>query len=208
MSKWIIPSLVSVLCAVSVSAQADSNDKKFFVGAGISAGSATHELKATGIGGSAKTEVDLDSSAGNIHIGFMLSNNNRFIISLESVGFEDDTGEELEASGIRLDWQFVYTENQVKPYFGVGFGFYSSEDLADLLNDIGIANESKIKGVSFQLMGGVKITASEQVEFDVNIQSRAIGWQDVEVYSGSSKLGTFEQTTSDVTIGVGVDFKF
>ena len=97
---------------------------------------------------------------------------------------------------------------KVKPYFGVGFGFYSSEDLADLLNDIGIANESKIKGVSFQLMGGVKISASEQVEFDVNIQSRAIGWQDVEVYSGSSKLGTFEQTTSDVTIGVGVDFKF
>ena len=113
MSKWIIPSLVSVLCAVSVSAQADSNDKKFFVGAGISAGSGTHEFKATSIGGSAKTEIDLDSSAGNIHIGFMLSNNNRFIISSESVGFEDDTGEELEASGIRLDWQFVYTENQV-----------------------------------------------------------------------------------------------
>lgn len=207
--NWTIPLLVSALSATSLSVNADNSNPKFLIGAGFSVGNATHELEGTGIGGSSKVDVDLDSYAGNIHFGFMLKNNNRFIISAESISLEDSSADEFEASGVRFDWQFVYTDNNVKPYFGVGFGLYSSEDLADLMNQAGLTtNESKINGISFQLMGGVKIAASEQIEIDLNIQSRAISWQDTELYAGSTKVATFEQSTSDVTIGMGIDFKF
>ena len=105
-----------------------------------------------------------------------------------------------KATGFRLDWQFVYTEEKVKPYWGLGFGVYS-------LKEAPLVPDEKQSGVSFQAMGGTKIDLTENLELDLQLQFQGIVWQDVE-YSDGWSTETVEMSSSIISAGVGLAYKF
>lgn len=201
MKKVLALSIALAVPTVSMASDKVANDKRFIVGAGVAVGSGEYEIKASG--SDART-ADLDSVSANFHFGWISQRNNRFLISFESLTYEDAI-DEFDASGVRLDWQFVYGESQFQPYWGLGFGVYSSDDLAALTTDW--TGESSLAGVSFQLAAGIKYLVNEHVELDLNLQAQAIAWEDVEFRAGYSST-TVEQMTSHGALGFGVDFKF
>lgn|SRR5690554_771574 len=143
---------------------------------------------------------DIDTNSVSFYIGKQNSRNNYFLLGFDnfSMKIEGDS-EKIKAKGLRLDAHFVYGEKQVKPYFGLGFGVYTSDDI--LIND-------DITGVSFQLMGGAKVELTEQLELDFALQSQAIAWQDVEVNNLGFGNTTMSIINSQVTLGAGIAYKF
>lgn len=146
---------------------------------------------------------DLDTSTSSFYIGYKNNKNNRFLVTFDNMKVDVDNYSS-KATGIRLDWQFVYGGQNVKPYWGLGFGFYSLKE-APLLPD-----ESQ-KGVSFQLMGGAKIDLTENLELDLQLQSQGIGWQDYEEYYCnyySCYTETTSMRSSITSAGIGLAYKF
>lgn len=202
MTKTFSAGLIIATSIFASSAYADDTAPKYIVGFGLSAGSASHEITAKANGVSATEEIDdLDSTAVNIHLGLMLKNNNRFLIGLDSLSVKDDAGDKIKAKGLRLDWQFVYGDQLVQPYWGLGFGIYSSKELGEAVD------VSSLRGVSFQAMGGVKLAINKQFEIDLNLQAQGISWQNVD-YVFSNTTTTLEQSTTNVSFGLGADYKF
>jgi len=180
---------------------------QLIIGAGINTSlNSDLDFKKNGV-----TETyDLDTNTASFYIGNKSSSNNRFLIQLDNkkVKIDDFSSYSSTAKGLRLDWQFVYTQAAVKPYWGFGFGFYELKE-APLLPD-----ESQ-KGVSFQAMGGVKIDLLKKLELDLSLQYQGIVWQDVEVNryynSGYYSKWTTEKTSmtsSFFSAGLGLAFKF
>ena len=149
---------------------------------------------------------DIDISDLGFYLGYVSNRNNRFLVSYSSasVDFDKSDGEE-DVTGFDFDWQFVYGEEQVKPYLGLGLGLHTIDE-ALILNGTDKEGES-LKGVSVQLMAGIKLAVNEQVELDVSFKRKAYAWQSVKVSAGffSDTLDTSYVTNS---LSFGAGFKF
>ncbi|GLR63386.1 hypothetical protein [Marinospirillum insulare] len=151
--------------------------------------------------------LDLDTSTTSFYIGTKNNKNNRFLVTFDNM--KVDVGNySSKATGFRLDWQFVYTEEKVKPYWGLGFGVYS-------LKEAPLVPDEKQSGVSFQAMGGAKIDLTENLELDLQLQFQGIVWQDVEeyicnytYYSSYCYTETTSMSSSIISAGVGLAYKF
>lgn len=166
-----------------------------FIGVSASIGTGDHKEEFSDHTG----KISIDSDTVNAHIGFMLSNNNRFIIGLEKINIENDS-DEAEITGARIDLEFVYGQSFIQPYFGLGTGYYNSEDLAPYKGE-------SLDGYSLQVSGGMKFNVHNNLEFDLHLQHQGIFWQEVEKFSQNSSV-SYTPTTIHTTLGFGVDFKF
>lgn len=149
---------------------------------------------------------DLDISTLGLYLGYINENNNRFIVSFSSAEVDfDESNLKEDVTGIDLDWQFVYGDEQVQPYWGIGFGFHTIEE-ALILTGTDIEGDS-LSGLSFQLMAGIKVEVNEQVELDVSIQRKAYAWQSIDVEIGSFNE-TIDMTYAQTALSIGAGFKF
>ncbi|WP_296984255.1 MULTISPECIES: outer membrane beta-barrel protein [unclassified Thalassolituus] len=123
---------------------------------------------------------DLDSGSFSAFVGYQTKRNNRIKLAFESrsFGFEG-TSEEETATGLRLDWDFVYGKSKVHPFWSIGFGSYRLSDPL-ILEDTSIEGED-LSGFSFQLGLGVKIDLNKKAELSLGFERQAIGWQEVEI---------------------------
>lgn len=149
---------------------------------------------------------DLDISTLGLYLGYITEKNNRFIVSFSSASVDfDESNLSEDVTGLDLDWQFVYGEEKIQPYWGIGFGFHTIEE-AIVLTGTDLEGDS-LNGLSFQMMAGMKVAVNEQVEFDVSLQRKAYAWQSIEVEVGYFSE-TLDMTYAQTALNFGIGFKF
>jgi len=162
--------LSTALLAVSSASLAASN---IYVGFGVSTGSGDEEYSSSGYPAST---YDVDQSQTQFILGFHTGTDRRFEISANSVSVDFDDGfESEEYTGFDLDWYYTFESQNIKPFFGFGFGFYTYEDTAYLTYE----NED-ISGISLNLAGGVLLPLHENFELELAYRYKNISWQDVD----------------------------
>lgn len=204
MIKPISAGMLVCLTALSFNTQADV-EPGIFIGFDLSTSlSGTFKVEAESSSGlKREDEVDTDSNTLGIYLGYRFPSNNRFQISRNSIDVTvEGSDEDDEFTGTDFDWQFVYGEETVQPYWGLGFGLYNLEDSAEYTKD----NED-IKGISFQLMGGLKLDLHEHFEIDVSYRAKSIGWQDVQITDGFSSV-TLSMVNTSGSLNFGAAVKF
>lgn len=175
-----------------------SSHAQLIVGAGLTK-SLTSELKLEIDSVTGTTDIDINSVA--FSVGYKNNNNNRFLISLDTLDAKaSELGYSSKATGVRLDAQFVYGQSQIKPYWGLGFGVYT-------LKESPLVPDETHSGVSFQVMGGTKIDLTKNLELDLNLEIQGMAWQDVDFYSYYGTQ-TISMTSSKVSVGAGLAYKF
>lgn len=190
------------LAALSLNTQADV-EPGVYLGLDLSTsltGTAKAEVKSNG--STSKAEADVDASSVGVYLGYRFASNNRFQISRTSIDVELESNDEVTFSGTDFDWHFVYGDEQIQPYWGLGFGFYTYEDTAAISRD----NED-LTGISFQLRGGIKIDIHEHVELDMSYRAKSIMWQTIEIYDGYDDAKVdLQHSLGSLNFGVAVKF--
>lgn len=140
------------------------------------------------------TTYDLDTREASFFIGHKNYRNNRFLLSLNKQKFKvSDFDYSSDANGLRLDWQFVYGEQILQPYWGAGFGLYSLK----------IVPGKKQTGFSLQAMGGTKVSLRPNLELDFSLQMQGIKWQNVNIRNTTSDI-----SMNNIQIGASVGFAY
>ena len=195
---------LAALCLLA-SSGALAEDKKFIAGFNYTK-SIVAEAKVTLEELDDEFTEDIDMSTLGLYLGYINENNNRFLLSYSSSTIDfDESNESEDVTGFDFDWQFVYGEDQVQPYWGIGFGLHTIDD-ALILTGTNLEGDS-LSGLSFQLMAGVKVEVNEQVELDVSIQRKAYAWQSIEIDAGYS-TETIDTIYAQTALSFGVGFKF
>lgn len=148
-------------------------------------------------------EADIDTTGADIFIGYRTVRNNRIQLTFSSYDIEYESGATHEVTGTNLDWQFVYGENTVQPYWGLGFGLYTYQDTDDLF-----ATDDDLKGASFQLVAGAKFDIHEHFELDASYHIKAIAWQDIVVMDGFYSTDTLSLSHTFSYLNLGAAIKF
>ncbi len=177
--------------------------KSLIVGGDFST-SFSGEAEAEFDGASFSAKEDIDTSSLRVFAGYQTESNNRFKVSFESRSFDlSDSNEEEDATGLRLDADFVYGEDKIKPFWTIGLGFYNLSDPV-VLEGSNLEGED-MSGVSFQIGGGIKAELSPQAEMSLSLDSQAISWEDVDLEGTSI---TMETTYSFISLNAGIQFLF
>ncbi|GLR63189.1 outer membrane beta-barrel protein [Marinospirillum insulare] len=154
--------------------------------------------------------ADTDNTSFSAYIGSKSHKNNRISIGFESISIDlKDYSDKPTATGVRFDVDFVYTEQKVKPYWGIGFGVYSLKDSPVLVGTTGEGDSQK--GFSFQAKAGTKIELVKKIEFDLSLQYQTFVWQDVEITTPGGiipRKETYSLSNDQLTIGAGIAFIF
>lgn len=149
------------------------------------------------------TTYDLDTHEASFFIGHKNYRNNRFLLSLNKQKFKvSDSGYSSDANGLRLDWQFVYGEQILQPYWGAGFGLYSLK--SSPIKSSPIESGKKQTGFSLQAMGGTKVSLRPNLELDFSLQMQGIKWQNVKRNTTSSS----DTSMDNIQIGASVGFAY
>ena len=200
MIKPISAATLLSLAVLSLNAQAKV-EPGIFLGLDLSTsitGTAKAEYEVSGV----ENEEDIDSNALSLYLGYRFPTNNRFQISRSSIDVSYESGSDEEFNGTDFDWQFVYGTDKIQPYWGLGFGLYTYEDSAQITE-----KNDDLSGISFQLLGGIKLDMHEHVELDVSYRAKSIAWQKITVSNGfSTETINLSHTTSSLNFGIA--FKF
>lgn len=198
MSLSVKTLLVSSLLLASATAFADDEKRtRFYVGVGVgSGGSGEREIT---VNDSAIFKSDYDTSLADLKLGAEFRSGHRFELAFTGIDLEYADGTEDELSGLDFDWYFAFGEKRVKPYLMVGLGLYTFENTAYFLAD----NED-LRGVAFNLGGGIFIEVAEPFEVELGYKFKGIGWQKVEDTDGD----TLELSESMGNLYLGARLKF
>ena len=195
---------LAALCLLA-SSGALAEDKKFIGGFNYSK-SIVAEAKVTFEELDDEFTEDIDMSTLGLYLGYINENNNRFLLSYSSLTIDfDESNESENVTGLDFDWQFVYGEDQVQPYWGIGFGLHTIDD-AIILTGTNLEGDS-LNGLSFQMMAGVKVEVNEQVELDVSVQRKAYAWQSIDIEDDFFEE-TVNMTYAQTALSFGAGFKF
>ncbi len=189
-------SLASILC--SQTSLADS-DNGFFLGLGLDT-SIQAETSNVYDDDTETKKNSFSSSSYALSGGYRTKSNNRIKLSYVKISADHKTSD-LTYSGYDLDWQFVYGQSLVQPYWGIGFGSYGKDDSAKF-ND-----GEDLKGFSFQLMTGAKFDINDHLELNASYHIRTIVWEAFEYYNGISDVSV-TSIDSITSLQVGASFKF
>ncbi|ASP37874.1 hypothetical protein CHH28_03930 [Bacterioplanes sanyensis] len=190
-SKFLPLAPLAVMACLSTPASAD-----FYAGLVIGGGSGETEFDGFGT-----STVDLDSSFRTVKLGYIMDSDNRFELSVTGIDVEqDNNGLEHEFSGLDLDFKVPFGESKLRPYVGVGMGFYSWEDTGHLFVD-----GEDLSGVAINLSAGGLLELHERFEVEAGLQYKAIAWQSYEVRGSSEEI---DVSTSLTQLTLGGTFHF
>ncbi len=162
-------SLILLTCLL-VSTQVSAGDKKpdtdkgWYVGAGMSFGWGQEKLEYD-----AETyKEEVSSLASDFTLGYITRHDHRFEVTYHLDSLEiDNSDKNGKLTSLDFEWQFTFSDNLLEPYFRSGLGFPSSPYLEE---------DVKLSGVSIQLGTGLIYRLTYNIELDVGIKARAIGW--------------------------------
>ncbi len=200
MIKPISAVALFTLSTISINTFADV-EPGIFLGFDLNT-SFTGTVKAEYESSDSESEADIDTSSLGFFVGYRFPTNNRFQISRTSIDASYESGTDDKFTGTDFDWQFVYGSSKFQPYWGLGFGIYTFEDSAGMTQE----NED-LTGISFQLLGGIKLDVHERVELDVSYRAKSIAWQGLEISDGYSSE-TLRLSHSSSSLNFGAIFKF
>ena len=163
----------------SISAMANDNSSKYYLGMGMVSGSGTYtESISTSTDGASVSKNSYDSSSMPIKFGMMLDNDNRFEFSYEKEKYKF-TGTDNKASGLNFDWNFAYPKykiaDAVTPYWTLGFGLYTYEDTA---NEDVIGSKDDLSGTAFNYGIGGLYDINKNIELETSYKFKGISWED------------------------------
>lgn len=188
--------LLAALIAIAPPLSAEV-DNRFYLG--VTAMGGAGELEQTNSSNIAFIQ-EHDTQTVQLQLGYIFPSNNRFELSFSNITLDyTDYNTSKKLSGIDFDWAFTLNDNDVTPYLSVGFGLYTYNDTAYLFSD-----NKDLAGVAFNLGLGVNIAASEHLEFDIGIEAKGIGWEDVGLSNGA----IMESNTSMGQAYLGVRLAF
>jgi opacity protein-like surface antigen len=197
-----------LILSASVSAEsyddyyADLNPTSgFYVGLDLAA-SVTGEVTAEYEGDFEDFSDDIDVSSAAFSIGYRTESNNRVQLSRSATSIDYDLGESDDVTGTELDFHYVYGEDLVQPYIGFGLGYYTLEDSGDYIED-----GSDLTGVSFQLLGGIKLDVHKNFEFDISYHVKSLVWEEI-MYVDGPDVETTQITHNYQYLNLGAAFKF
>ncbi len=199
MKKSITSASILLLSSLAMTTQAEVESGVYLGVNSNTSLSGTYKAEYENSGFTSESESDIDTTGASLFIGYRSSRNNRFQLSFSSIDIDYEGGGSDEAVGTDLDWQFVYGESTVQPYWGLGFGLYTLEDTADLFT-----SGDDLKGVSFQLAAGAKFDLHEHFELDASYHIKSIAWQEIEVLSGDTL--NLSHTFSYINLGAAIKF--
>jgi len=182
-----------------------AEDGAFIAGANFSTSvSGEAEVELDTYYGDLDISEDIDSNSFSVFAGYQTARNNRFKLSYESRSFDFDKSNETEdTTAFRFDWDFVYGEHQVHPFWSIGVGFYNLQD--PIILDGSSLEGDDMDGVSFQMGAGAKVDLTEQLELSIAFERQAIGWQ--EIKESSSGL-TANMTYVHNSLAAGLLYRF
>lgn len=150
--------------------------------------------------------ADIDISGVRIHLGSKNKRNNRFLVSYDSMTMDAPKGTANEdIKGLTFDWEFVYGEREINPYWGLGFGLYRVED-ATILKNTNLAGDD-MTALSFQLVGGAKIQPLDNLELDASVRVQSLSLQTVELTAGS-RTEELQVSYSHTSLNLGATWIF
>ncbi len=150
--------------------------------------------------------ADIDISGIRVHLGSKNKRNNRFILSYDTMTMDAPKGTANEdIKGLTFDWEFVYGEREINPYWGLGFGLYRVED-ATILKNTNLAGDD-MSAVSFQIAGGAKIQPLDNLELDASIRIQSLALQSVELTS-RGRTEDLQVSYSHTSLNVGATLIF
>lgn len=182
-------------------ARNSGSDSGVYLGLDVAV-SLTGEITAKNLDYDNEESGNIDVSSRAIFIGYRTESNNRVQLSRSSMSVDYDLGGTDDITGTELDFHYVYGQSLVQPYLGFGFGYYTLEDSGDAL-----VGGDDLNGLSFQLLGGIKLDVHQHVEFDVSLRVKSIVWDELEASNGF-ETQTIQLTHSYSSLNVGGAYKF
>jgi opacity protein-like surface antigen len=206
MKKSLI--LVGLLVG-SISAIANDNSSKYYLGMGMVSGSGTYTESMSEYSFDSSSfeesinEYSYDSSSMPIKFGMMLDNDNRFEFSYEKEKHKfTKIGVDKKISGFNFDWNFAYPKykiaDAVTPYWTLGLGYYTYEDSANFGD-----NEDDLKGTAFNYGIGGLYEINKNIELEASYKFKAISWDSytkskTDITYRSANNYTITETTSTI----------
>ncbi len=204
MIKPISAAAFLLLSTLSISSQADVEPGVYL---GIDSntsliGTAKTEYKSSG----REEKDDIDTTGLGLFLGFRFDTNNRFQISRSVIKATYDSDDEAKFHGTDFDWHYVYGDDKVLPYWGLGFGLYNYEDSGNVFT-----SDEDLSGFSFQLLAGIKLDLHKHFELDVSYRIKSIAWQDIEIEASNGLFTANEtislsHTMSSLNLGAAIKF--
>lgn len=150
-------------------AAADSDkpktDKGWYLGAGLSLGWGQETLEYA----DETYKEEVSSIASDYTLGYITRHDHRFEATFHTDSLEVDSSKKNgKVTSFDFEWQFTFSDNLLEPYFRSGLGFVSSPYLEE---------DVKLSGVSIQLGTGLIYRLSYNIELDLGIKARLIGWR-------------------------------
>ena len=154
---------------VTVPAFADDEkpltDKGWYIGAGMSLGWGQEKLEY----GQETYKEEASSIASDFTLGYITRLDHRFEVTYHLDSIETDASNKNgKLTSLDFEWQFTFSDNLLEPYFRSGLGFASSAYLEEGVD---------LHGVSIQLGTGLIYRLTYNIEVDLGIKARAIGWR-------------------------------
>lgn len=192
--------LCSAIALVSLNAAADV-ESRLYAGVNLYSGSGSEKVDRDDAGITDSTKEHIETSGGSLRAGYIFASNNRFEISATKIHAdrEEGKGPGAEFAGVDFDWKFTLNEEQVAPYVGVGFGLYNYKKLEKVTMD-----GNKINGLALNLAAGLAAQLNDNVEFDISVLFKGIGWEEIEFEDASTAKAN--ETMTNLQIGVSYLF--
>jgi hypothetical protein len=196
MKKSLI--LVGLLIG-SISAIANDNSSKYYLGMGMVSGSGTLEM------GRAEGQ-SYDSSSMPIKFGMMLDNDNRFEFSYEKEKHKF-TGTDNKVSGLNFDWNYTYPKykiaDAVTPYWTLGLGVYTYEDTAKF-----IAKNEDLTGAALNIGIGGLYDINKNIELEASYKFKVIVWEKyTSKYENSDDIEIISSDSTGSLFYLGLNYK-
>ena len=170
----------------------------FYLGVAYSSGSGEIEQENSSV-----TKSGFDSTAASFKVGYMLENEERIVISYETLKMDLDAGftwygqTQPEIRGFNADAFFTLPISNFSPFLMLGLGSYSLEDSAKHF-----VKEYDLSAVSFNYGLGFFYMV-DSIELELSYNGKYLSWEDVE----SNNVKTSTKTTIDYfSVGINIHF--
>lgn len=176
------------------------SEQRFYIGGGASSGSAQDKTTIKNSSGNTVSTNTLkgDSSAKSFKLGIIDESGGRAELSYSSIDATWNSGGNDSFSGFNFDGVKSFGTG-IKPFVTAGVGFYKLKGSGQVL-----ASGEDLKGVAFNLGGGLLVDAGANLELELAYKFKHIRWGDVKDITGRTI-----ETRSNVGAGyLGLNLKF
>lgn len=189
MNNWLYGAGIAAL--VAFGAPGAHADPGFYLGVGFLSGSGEFE-DSFAVG-----RTDNDTSGASFKLGYVTERANRLELSFTSIDLEFPTVKR-EVSGLDIDHLWTFGADALKPYLGLGIGFYTFRNSAQFFTD-----NRDLRGVAVNLSAGLVFEVTRDFDLEAALRIKAIESEEIQV---GGVTGSWNQTMTNFLIGANLHF--